>query len=235
MAQEGIFGALPGGRPTASPQSGGKRRAVSQEAAAEGKDNTNKLVLRSLEVALSGIRRSEGVNFRTFIIPKGDSLAESLKDTMNAFNDAKPSSGPHPWRGSKHPIAAALLLHCSRGLEADATALTHAQTAWKNVDQLCINMKAACIAVSAKHFHPMTALVDYAETRDTKDGRRLLRIRVTTGRVHDVFWAPYSMVGQLATDLVDPLLTLLGPWEQDGPGPKGPLERELDKLIRAKK
>jgi len=66
-----------------------------------------------------------------------------------------------------------------------------------------------------------------AETRETKDGRQIMHIKMNSHRISHVDWARYNLFGVLPTDIWDVLSFGLQNFRSDGPAPMGPNERAV--------
>ena len=234
-----LFAKLPGGRPVASPQNNGKKRAVaSSSAEGQGEAGTHnksdvKLAMKAAEIALSSVRRLEAVSYLTYLLPKEHALTAELKEAMDAFNGVKPATGPHPWKGSRNVAGTCVMLHCAKALKENKVGFDTAQAIWHTGDlntHLQVVIKY-CDEAAQTLFHHTSAFMDYLETRETKDGRRLLKIAFRASRVDDIFFKD-TFLGRYPQDILEPLLFVLTDQRQDGPGPRGPLERDLEKALK---
>ena len=190
-----------------------------------------------MEIALSSVRKHESTLYRTFLIPKGHPLNTRLKEAHDAFMASKPpqGSGGHPWGAPRNVVGAQLIDYCAENLEGDALLLEAAGHVWTNIKEIVKTMRQISQDAAKTNFTPISFLIEHLETRETRDGRRLLRIALQKARIHDSYYKGSKLLGHLPADCMEPMLFSIQTMETSGPAATGPVERELSKALRGGK
>ena len=191
-----------------------------------------KLLLQAVRSLSVSVRRLESAAELVFLFVADDPIAQELKKAVALWQDHLPSDGPHPWGPQRNLLALVSVEHAVKRFSNSAI-LTAGKRLWPELEWvLPVAEQLVQRVYTKREMTLMQSLLDFGMTRTCRDGRQLLRVRASQGRLRASELADTAWWGREATTVVESLFAAFVSERQEGTAPKGPLERALEAALK---
>ena len=227
-----------------SPQ-GAKKRKGGEARKVDESDETNaiKLITKSVGLLLAEQRNTSARIGHTLLLPADHELTKGLQAAKEVYNEHQPPREqgkpgvPHPWGAPRHVLLAIFIevtmviySKCEKH-EKDAIAIWGERQLKPFIEKLT-TVIADC--KREQRFELLDPLCPFFRFRLAKNGQGIVELTGGVGRVFSEALRKYDLFTITLADVWGMLLLPYTEFVTSGSGPKGRLERQIQKLQNSK-